>query len=376
MTSVLTEIQRLRGERPMVIDYTNTNRYAVILDEPDGSKTAYYFSAPIYNIHTRKVVRPAFASYEDGACMTGSNAHITVSDCVRMENAEGYCVLRFGKELSAIHERELVYGTDIILPTTNGIVYKARCHSGGAIHFDIEASTPFVQVRDNDKHVALMSDRFRPFMVVSCIGTVDDQGGVVAPAAIAYQQLGNNRYRVTVTPVGEDGEWVMLECNMYEPKLLQDTTVESHHPQMNNAFGGTAFIGATAHCGEQWLYAKLDFSRLPEMINRRIAKVVLHSPQHNRSTVGLRAYRVAARFCSFGSNWSNKITSDDTGVDTLVVDGYQSLDITAMLTNPQMGHLVYSDGWILKPRERCAEPAVISTGDSCYAPVIIEINYK
>lgn len=89
---------------------------------------------------------------------------------------------------------------------------------------------------------------------------------------------------------------------MYENKFFQDTTVENLHSTVNNAFGSTGFIGNTALYCEQWLYSRPDFSRMAEVMNKRVNKTVLHMPKYNNSNVELGAYKVASRFCSFGSN--------------------------------------------------------------------------
>ncbi len=376
MLSILSEIAQLRRGRPFVIDRTNTNRYCVLLQEEDGSRTAYYFSAPLYNLHTRKAVDLKFKPGENRAHLTGSNAQITVSDTIRLENPEGCCVLYKGAGLTGVTKHKLSYGGDILLPTTNGVAYKAVRKDGAPIRFDLEVGKPSMEVRSNDKYFALMSETFRPFVIVSAIGTVNADGEVIAPATVSYQRVSDCRCRLTVTPCSPFGEGVMFECNLYEPKLLQDTTVESRNPNTNNAFGGTAFIGSTALFGEQWLYARPDVSKFSGLTNKRIRKAILHLPKHNGASVELRASQVMARFCSFGSNWNNKIAAGGTVTDTVLNSRYQDLDVTALLTNPQTGYMTYTDGWILRPRVKDSGFSVIATGDSCYAPQIFEINFK
>ena len=64
MISVFDEIAMLRKDAPIEIDQRNHNRYRVVLDEQDGSKTAYYFSTPIYNNRTGKLVDMRFHEKE------------------------------------------------------------------------------------------------------------------------------------------------------------------------------------------------------------------------------------------------------------------------------------------------------------------------
>ena len=79
MRSVLKEISRLRKGKPISVDRHNSNRYRVVVQEDDGSKTAYYFSTPIYNNKTRKMVDAKFKSSDGTIYATGSNANITRS---------------------------------------------------------------------------------------------------------------------------------------------------------------------------------------------------------------------------------------------------------------------------------------------------------
>ena len=64
MRSVLEEITKLRKE-PFIIDHHNSNRYRLVVQENDGSKTGYYFSTPIYNRKTRKLIEHRFQKNGD-----------------------------------------------------------------------------------------------------------------------------------------------------------------------------------------------------------------------------------------------------------------------------------------------------------------------
>ena len=169
---------------------------------------------------------------------------------------------------------------------------------------------------------------------------------------------------------------ILLEANLYENKLFQDTTVESMNPSMNNAFGSVGFMGNSSTYGEQWLYSRLDYSLMPEIMDKRIQKAVLHMPKFNQSKVEFSAYKVATRFCSFGSNWDNKIAGDVPISDSSCNSGYQSLDFTSLLVDQQTKTITKSEGLILKPKIKGAGFSVIATGDSYLAPQIMEINFR
>ena len=98
MFSALTEIEKLRGNHPIIIDYYNNNRYLLISQEGDGSKTAYYFSTPIYNQNTRRMINLNFCSDEKFIYATGSNANIRLSNKLLMENNEFSCFMELPQQ--------------------------------------------------------------------------------------------------------------------------------------------------------------------------------------------------------------------------------------------------------------------------------------
>ena len=72
--SIVDEIKALRKTDSFSIDNTNINRYMLVLLEDDGSRTAYCFSTPIYNINTGKMVKLCFHKNKDTYLLEGSNA--------------------------------------------------------------------------------------------------------------------------------------------------------------------------------------------------------------------------------------------------------------------------------------------------------------
>lgn len=376
LQSVMHEIQRLRNGAPIVIDDRNSNRYRLVVSENNGSKTAYYFTTPIYNRKSRKMIDLQFRPNGGVVFATGSNANITVSDSVRMENAEGSFVMELPRRVTLTSAKELRFGGNSVYPTTNGVAIKANVQSTGYFRFHIEVGQPFLNVRANDRCFALMKERFRPLAVFSCIGTLDMSGYLIAPAQIEFQKLTDKKYCLTVFPKSPLGTSVLFEANLYENKLFQDTTVESRNPSVNNAFGGVGFIGNTSLYGEQWLYSRPDYSILTEVMDKPIEKAVLHIPKLNHSTVAFRAFRVAARFCSFGSTWDNKTAGDVPVSDSVSLGGYQSIDITSLLVDQRTRTIQRSEGLILKSKVKDSGFSAVATGDSYYAPQILEINFR
>lgn len=376
MQSVLGEISKLRKGSPIIIDYHNSNRYRLVVQESNGTKTAYYFSTPIYSRRTRKMIDVKFQSNGDAIFSTGSNTNITVSRNVLIENAEGSCYIELSQNCNLISSQKVRCGSMVLIPTTNGVAFKCALKTNEKATFTIEVGQPFLNVRANDRCFALMKERFRPFVVFSCIGTVDTSGDVIAPAKIEYQKLTDRRYRIAIFSTSPLAQSVLFEANLYENKLFQDTTVESMNPSTNNAFGSVGFIGNSSAYGEQWLYTRLDYSRIPEIMDKRIQKAVLHMPKLNQSKVEFSAYKVSARFCSFGSNWNNKIPGETPVSDSSSQNGYQSLDFTSLLIDGRTKTITKSEGLILKPKVKGSGFSVIATGDSYLAPQIMEINFR
>lgn len=376
MESVLKEIINFRHDDYISIDRNNNNRYRVILNETDGSKTAYYFSTPIYNSISRKILEQRFHSHNNAFYVIGSDATITISDSIKMENTEGCCNIKLNGVPTKISDNELRCSNDSIFVTTNGFAYKAHTSNNGKHYLELEVSRPFMPIRENKQCFSVMAQEFRPFVVVSCMGSLDSTGNVIAPGSIKYEKITDTKYALEISAGKALSRYILFECNLYEPKMFQDTTVESINPYVNNVFGSTAFIGNTESFGEQWLYSRVDPTKLMDLSDKYINKVLLHIPQFSKSILTLNAHNTASRFCSFGSNWDNKVKSGDIVVSSIENNRYQTTDITTFITDSKKHMLVASEGLILKPNISNKGFVALATGDSCFSPQILEVNYK
>jgi hypothetical protein len=316
-----------------------------------------------------------FHSKAGVAYTTGSNANITVGSNIRMENSEGSCVISLSEHISHISETEIVYVNNRLYPTTNGVAIRSLCNEGKGCTFSVEVNKPFLEIRANDKYFALMSERFRPFASISSIGTSDANGNIIAPAKISYQKITDRKYTVCVLPCSSLGESVLIEANLYEPKLFQDTTVESKNAKVNNAFGSVGFIGSTKEFGEQWLYSRPDFTKMSELNDKKILRAVLHLPKLNTGAVELTSSKVAARFCSFGSTWDNKIAEAAAFNESRITDHYIDFNFMPVLADKQ-GRLQRGEGFILKAKRKNSGFSVVATGDNYFFPQILEVNYR
>ena len=377
MESVLGEIAKLRRGRPLCIDSGNSNRYRLLAAEEDGTSTAYYFGVPIYNKNTRRLVGLRFREEGERRVFEGSDAKITAAaDGLTLENTGGSCRISFSDPPEPEGGRLLRCGKTKIFPTVNGLVFQAVCAPRMLHRLVLRSGIPFPDVRANDRCFSLMQERFKPFVTVSCIGAADETGAVTAPCMLTYQKNGDREFVLAFWHDCLSGRQLLYEINLQEAKLFQDTTVESLHPELNNAFGGTAFIGYTENYGEQWLYSRPDFSKLSELAERQIYWAALHVPRlGGAGGAAPAAFRIASRFCSFGSRWNNRIADADLLAETSAADGYQHLDLTELIRDTKY-FWTQSEGFVWKNPERESGFSVLATGDSYFTPQILEVNFR
>lgn len=195
LVSFLNEIVSLRNGRNIVIDHQNSNRYRLLVTEPNGTKTAYCFSTPIYNRKTKRLVDLRFHTDGEVAYFSGSNAEIAVTDSIHLENTEGYCIIRTDRKFFPDSGREIRCDRNTVFPTTNGIALKEYIGNTGKMSLEIETGQSFFQVLANDKYFALMQDRFQPFVTLSGIGVLDKNDQLTAPVTVAYKKLSDCRYK-------------------------------------------------------------------------------------------------------------------------------------------------------------------------------------
>ena len=376
MNSVFTEIEKLSLEQPIEIDTFNHDKYTVITKGSSRTKTAYSFGVPIYNGQTNNIVDMKYVHRKSGSYHTGSSAKITIKNSVSMQNHHGYCDILLPGKITKKTENTVSWSsqeTQIdVTPTLNGMAFKATCASMGRFSITIKTDRIFESIRSNDKYFSIMREKFVPFITVSCIGILNDRGDVIAPCEIHNRKVNEKEYVLSFTSPSKSRKIIFFEINMQETKLFQDTTVESRHPKMNNAFGGTAFLGKTDTFGEQWLYSRIELSNLPHLQNQRVIKAILHIPKLNGSKSLLTIHRIAARFCSFGSNWENKISITNPLSESVSSNGYYHLDITNLFRDIKKK----SENYVIRATDLNNKPAVVSTGDSFFKPQILEVKFK
>lgn len=308
--------------------------------------------------------------------LTESNASINLNQKIYMTNASGSCSLSFRYVPKMIDEHTLICGRDIIFPSTNGFVYTAKNERESPAVLELEADVPKFKIQCNDEYFALMSSKYTPFVTISCIGVVDEIGRVIAPATISYTKSDKSNYKFIFSPFCESGKYIMLDINLYEPKIFQDTTAESKHPSKKNTFGEIAFIGNTDTYGEKWLYIRPEIMKVRDLLGINTLKVILYFPILSETRIPISAYATTKRFCSFALSWSDKIKLDQSIGRLEYSKNYAKLDITELVVDHKEKNISIIGGIVLKADSDKDGVCAIATGDCYCAPPIIEIIYK
>ncbi len=375
MNSVIQEIEKIRNGKPFQMIDSFYNRYSVVCRESDGSRTAYCFSVPIKNDKTSSIVDMHFSQNKKESVFIGSEAVVVVSDQAQLINPYGQCEVVFPGRASkrtngTICFKDATVRTEI-RPTLNGLFVVMNCETNVQPKLLLRLNRSFKTTRVNDRYFSVMREKFVPFVTVSCVGQFNSSGEVIAPCKIQNEQIGETEYLLTVLQEGKNKSRIAVEINLQETKLFQDTTVESLNPKRNKAFGSIAFLGKSIQFGEQWLYSRLESTNIHQIQNQTVLKAILHIPQLGYYKKPLTVRRIVKRFCSFGSNWGNKIAILDPVTQSTISHGYHHLDLTEILGNLRNR----SENYVIQaPSANC--PVIVSTGDSFYAPQILEVRFK
>lgn len=375
MTSVYSEIKKIRHDQFFKPIENITNRYCVLCQEPLGVKTAYCFSVPIRNVNSNDIVDLEFRHHNQYSAFSGSNCRIIVSDRIKIANEHGQCDITTQCKLYKKTDTAIFFKGDTgeveMRPTLNGFVLfidNSLSYDNKRIKMRIDQ--PLENTRTNNKYFSIMREKFIPFVTVSCIGMINSYGKICSPCEVFAQKSSDNEYVLNFCGDNSQNR-IAVEINMQEPKLFQDTTVESMNPTVNNAFGGISFLGTSKPYGEQWLYSRLDISNLAHIQGKKIIKSILHIPRLGYKSSPITVSEAAKRFCSFGSNWENKIAVNDTTVLSSESLGYYHLDITNILGNFRNK----SENFVIRGSNP-EKTVIIPTGDCFYSPQILEVKYQ
>lgn len=345
------EIKKNSGKQVLKI-LKNNNPYRILLKTESGL-ISYYFSVPIYGKMGEFLI-PEWRVEGEKYVFEGSNAKIeVVENQLFMSNEDVHLKIRF-KENTELE------------PTYNGVLVRSKGRENTVI---IEVGTRGV-IRATDSCFSVMKREFLPYFSVSGImGISKAENG---PLVIKSRDI-DKGYELLIEGDKESKE-IMYEINLYTPKLIFDTTVESNNPQKNNVYGGVAFIGQTKKYGSQWLYARINSEQLQDLRGYLVENAKLYVPEYfgNGKIV---AYELDKSWCSFGMTWESRVSSTEKECVIQRKTNYQKIDITAIVRRILRLKEPRNAGIILKS-EIESSYNIISTGDNCYRPQILKIKLK
>lgn len=369
--TVFDEIKAIRrGQDTSLL--TGNDRYSVLVDEPDGSSTAYYYSTPIFT-ENGELVERKFKIGNRIIEFDGSSAKIKIMRDIVMVSKQGYCIIRLNDLIKHYDEFKVMYEKATVFPTLNGVAIKAICSSDDPFVFYITTDrAPFI-IKGNSRSFAFMSDEFTPVFTISVIGALKNSC-VVESATISYKELGDKDYCISVFPDSDVGMEVLFEINSYEPKLFHDTTVESKHPSMCNPYGSAAYLGITPYAGEQWMYSRLDNSKLFSLSDKEIVSARLYIPKLCEANSNLSLFESSERFCSMGSDWNTKTPPGRLIVESYNFDNYLVFDLTSEFVDFEKENSFLMNGVVMVPPQTSSGVA-LATADNYICPQVLALNY-
>ena len=367
----LETVALLSGSNILDIDTNQSSRYCIKLNSV-GGKEAYYFTTPIYNTHSRKLVRRKFFEDHGVYRFVGSNCEVSVtSEQIKLIRESQICVLNLKNNFHwVLRDGVLISDRISIIPTYNGI-----CIYGDILQMSLDVSVDFdyQKIRCHQSCISFMESQFTPVFVVSGLFAQSSANECI-PLRVKYYERSPKEGVLSFASNQSTYNQCAFEMNFYEPKLIQDTPVSGNFPNENNAFGPIAFVGKGDYYGTQWLYSRLDISKIQELQGKPIREIKLYIPRFTKETTPLHIFELLNRFCSFGSTWSKKVDKG-SHYDPIKFNGdYVCIDLTRNYTG--RGLIRQSSGVVITPANTGLGYQVISTGDSYVLPPILCVKYS
>lgn len=268
-------------------------------------------------------------------------------------------------------------GKAYIQATPNGAVFFCRCAQGEKTEITVTTDIANEAIRKNNKYVAFMQKPFRPSLTVAALYSISADGMHYRPLILESASPSIYKQDICLYSSLSVEHINVFEINMYEPKLMQDTTVESATATQNNAYGATAFVGRTDEYGEQWLYLKANMRFLKYLNGKELLSAKLHIPILSGSGEHLEAFMLPSRFCSFGSNWNNKLAyvPDAIAKKSTSKANCVTFDITGAIAEGLKNKSKESAGILVLNRSK-TDCVLLATGDCYTFPQMMEIEYK
>ena len=344
--NALDAIRRISNITPICIHDKDKNPYRILTEE-NGMKCAYIFTVPIYSLGKHRLLDQ---HWSEKNMYWGINSKIT--------NKAGEAILE-----NNIDRAEITSITDYgVKPSSNGITLTS---DNGEIHFELRTEHSY-PIRENGTSFALMAAKHLPFMTVTPF-LAESENGMHITSFIEAIDKGDRKYAMRIYTL-EPNKKITVEINLYMPKFIFDTTIESAYPDKNNVYGNYALIGNSSNNGEQRLLFRLNNSKSAISGLGDIKKADIYIPKFGEMTGELCAYKITNPWCTFNTNWVTTPDIKKSGSRFTDYCDYIKADITEMIKNTK------NYGMMLKNDSSNGYTAV-STADSYDHPMIIKIQY-
>lgn len=374
MDSPINEINRIRNDWKCVLRSNEfLNRYMLEIDNKDLTTTSYVFSVPIFNITDGNLVNLKFS--QENGCLhhTGSNADIIVrNNVVCLKNSCGIVHIEISKSEKEIGSNNMSMVN--LSPTLNGVKLRKVINKEKFIKLNIDINETPYGIKFNEKYFSFMSHDITPIFTISVIGDRYIESFTPGSVVLNTKAIDDRHYQIYIE-CSDELKTVEVECNMYEQKLMLDTTVENRRPDENNLYGASAIIGSGEKYGEQWLFSKINYGIIRNILLKRIKSVRLFIPRLNKKVTEITAYNLMRRFCSIGTTWNNNDSRSTNTAKTVLTDSYYIIDITGFTVDSETQNFIEMLGFVLKPKCDGNSYSLISTGDCYDQPQILEITY-
>lgn len=352
------------------------NRYAIGVKELPGRSFAFLFSTPVY-YQGGMPIPGRFSQKKELYYFKGSSCLVEITPTgVTFQREWGDACIRFETEQEFVldEQRRYLQSKEMkIYPTFNGIAVHQYHTQKTELVFDTTIKSE-LKPKSNGKYFAYRVEKLRPSFVINAMFAQNTAQTVFSGVRLTSKKKSATQYQITMQSMDAAAEHLAWEANFYEPKLIHDTTVESKSPKANNVFGDVAFLGSTRDFGTQYLYLRFDYDKLSDVKTTDITRVTLHIPYYGIQGNSFQVSAPFARFCSFESNWKNRMGSIDLPVDCTIREGVVSFDLSKyMLTD--RGSLIVTNGIVLRMTEK-KDYAILATADNYLTPQILEFEYK
>lgn len=169
-----------------------------------------------------------------------------------------------------------------------------------------------------------------------------------------------------IEPALEAGKIVL--CDRYI-----DTTVEKNRPDANNVYGGIAFLGGEDDDSTQRLYSRIDGGQLFDLSPYSLIYAKFYLPKVGNDDHSLSAYQLGTAWCTLGTTWNNKIDYYKLLKSVRQVKNYEMVEVTDFIGRVMKDNSLRDTGTLLCGGK---DKTIVTTGDSCAFPQIIEIRLK